>query len=262
MPAIFLYLLKLSATLAIIWLFYYVVLRPLTFHNLNRWYLLGYSLLAFCIPLIDIGPIVTADSPTGSPVYVTLIPTMDDYTPVITTPVVQHTATFSPWNAALLLLMAGMVLLLTRTAIRWVSLTLIRRKATLISNDPAVRIYQVNHPITPFSFGNAIYINPRLHTEKEWAEIIQHEYVHIRQRHTVDILLGELLTIANWYNPFAWLIRHSIRQNLEFIADQQVLDKGFDKKDYQYHLLKVVGHPAYRLANNFNFSSLKKRIIM
>lgn len=263
MPAIFLYLLKLTATLAIIWLFYYVVLRPLTFHRLNRWYFLGYTLLAFFIPLIDIGPIVTSGDPVQDPAYITLIPAMANYTPAPNVNGASYSATtVDPWNMLLALLAAGMVLLLTRTAIRWLSLTRIRSQARLITDEPGVRIYEVNRPINPFSFGKSIYINPRLHTEREWAEIIQHEYVHIRQRHTLDILLGELLTISNWYNPFAWLIRHDIRQNLEFIADQQVLDKGFDKKDYQYHLLKVVGHPAYRLANNFNFSSLKKRIIM
>ena len=86
--------------------------------------------------------------------------------------------------------------------------------------------------------------------------------MHIRQRHTIDILVAEFICIGNWYNPFAWAIRHAIRQNLEFIADQKVLDNGIDRKGYQYHLLKVAGHPAYALANNFNFSSLKKRIIM
>lgn len=84
----------------------------------------------------------------------------------------------------------------------------------------------------------------------------------MKQNHTLDILVGELLCIINWFNPFAWLIRHSIRQNLEFIADDFVLKNGLDKKTYQYHLLKVVGTPQYRIANNFNFSSLKKRIVM
>jgi hypothetical protein len=78
----------------------------------------------------------------------------------------------------------------------------------------------------------------------------------------VDVVFAELLCIVNWYNPFVWLMRYSIRQNLEFVADQKVLGSGVDRKGYQYHLLKVVGDPAYRLANNFNFSSLKKRIIM
>jgi hypothetical protein len=158
-------------------------------------------------------------------------------------------------------LAAGSVVLTARMIVRWLSLIRLRRKATLIGGD-AVKIYQVDEPVIPFSFGSAIYINQHLHTEKEWEDIVLHEYVHIRQRHTLDILIAELVCIANWYNPFAWLIRYSIRQNLEFIADQQVLDKGVDRKGYQYHLLKVMGEPRYRLANNFNFSSLKKRIVM
>jgi hypothetical protein len=68
--------------------------------------------------------------------------------------------------------------------------------------------------------------------------------------------------MLNWYNPFAWLIRKSIRRNLEFIADNNVLETGIDKKQYQYLLLKVNGIASYGMANNFNFSSLKKRIIM
>jgi beta-lactamase regulating signal transducer with metallopeptidase domain len=74
--------------------------------------------------------------------------------------------------------------------------------------------------------------------------------------------MAEMLCILNWYNPFAWFIRHNIRQNLEFIADDNVVRSGMDIKAYQYHLLKVVGIPQYRIANQFNFSSLKKRIMM
>jgi hypothetical protein len=114
----------------------------------------------------------------------------------------------------------------------------------------------------PFSFGDSIYLNKNSHTDKELEEIIMHEYVHVKQRHSVDILIAELLCIVNWYNPFSWFMRHSIRQNLEFIADDNVVRSGINKKDYQYHLLKVVGIPQYRIANQFNFSSLKKRIIM
>ena len=89
-----------------------------------------------------------------------------------------------------------------------------------------------------------------------------HEYVHVKQKHTVDILWSEFICIINWYNPFAWLMRHSIRQNLEFIADDSVITTGIDKKNYQYLLLKVIGNNQYSIAQKFNFSSLKKRIAM
>jgi hypothetical protein len=84
----------------------------------------------------------------------------------------------------------------------------------------------------------------------------------VKQKHTHDIIWSELLCILNWYNPFAWLIRKAIRQNLEFIADDKVLEQGLDKRKYQYLLLKVTGNNHFSIANQFNFSSLKKRIAM
>jgi hypothetical protein len=101
-----------------------------------------------------------------------------------------------------------------------------------------------------------------LHSEDELQRIILHEMVHVKQKHTIDLVIGECLSIINWYNPFAWLIRNAIRQNLEFIADKNVLDKGYDKKEYQYLLLKVIGLSQYSIANNFSLPNLKKRIIM
>lgn len=259
MPALLLYLVKFSCSLGILWLFYRLVLRSLTFYNWNRWYLMGYSILCFLIPFINIGPI-RGEDPALQPVIIQYIPVIGEPAhPAL--PTAAGPAAMNPWNYLLLVLALGSSFLLIRFAVRWCSLYAIRRKALLIGDGP-IRIFHVGHPIAPFSFGNAIFINPDQHSQNQWEEIILHEYVHIRQRHTLDILFGELLVIVNWYNPFAWLIRHSIRQNLEFIADRAVLETGRDKKDYQYHLLKVVGENRYRIANNFNFSSLKKRIIM
>jgi len=257
MPPVFLYFEKLSVSLAIAWTFYQLVLRRLTFYGWNRWYLLGYSCLCFFIPLIDVGTVVERG---GEPLVVRYIPSIGNQGLRLVMPREQSVG-FSAWDLAFIVLAVGAGFFLIRLVVRWVSLRKVRHGSRLI-RDGKIRIYQVGKTITPFSFGNAIYINPQLHTEKEWAEIILHEYVHIRQRHSMDIIFGELLCIVNWYNPFAWLIRYSIRQNLEFAADRQVLGSGVDKKGYQYHLLKVVGDPGYRLANNFNFSSLKKRIIM
>lgn len=258
MPTVLLYLLKLSISLAIVWLFYQLLLRRLTFYNWNRWYLLGYSLLAFFIPLVNIGSMLSGDNFSHEPLVIQFIPVIGKYTPVAAG---RQFFTWNAWNILGAVIVLGAFVLLLRSVVRCLSLRRFRAQARRMDH-PDIRIYEVEERIIPFSFGNAIYINPKLHTEKEWEDIILHEYVHVKQRHTIDILLAELLCIINWYNPFAWLIRLSLRQNLEFIADQQVLAGGVDKKGYQYHLLKVIGEPAYRLATNFNFSSLKKRIIM
>jgi hypothetical protein len=255
MPLIVLYLLKCSISLAIVWLFYQLLLRRLTFYMMNRWYLLGYAFLSFLLPLVHIA--VPDEGKAAGPVQVIR------YIPVIAagTGMAAGERVFTGWDLILGMAALGALFLAIRLLVRWMSLRHIRKDATLV-REGTVKVYQVDRPVIPFSFGNAIYINAKLHTEKEWEEIILHEYVHVRQRHTVDIILAEVLCIVGWFNPFSWLIRHAIRQNLEFIADAQVLASGLDRKSYQYHLLKVIGEPSYRLANNFNFSSLKKRIIM
>jgi len=258
MPSIVLYLIKCSISLSIVWLFYQLLLRRLTFYSMNRWYLIGYAMLSFLLPLIHI--VLPAEGEMAGNMQ------MIRYIPMITglpsgAGSGAREVVYTGWDALLLVLAVGALLQLTRLLIRYLSLRRIRKEAVLIQ-DSQVAIYHVNEPIIPFSFGKAIYINSRLHSEKEFEEIILHEYVHVQQRHSVDILVGEILCIVSWFNPFSWLIRYSIRQNLEFIADRQVLASGLDRKAYQYHLLKVVGESRYRLANNFNFSSLKKRIIM
>ena len=133
------------------------------------------------------------------------------------------------------------------------------RKAEWIPAE-GMNIYQINEAIIPFSFGNSIFINSTQHTENELREIIRHEFIHVKQKHTADILWAELMCMLNWYNPFAWALKNAMRQNLEFIADHQVLENGVDKKQYQYLLLKVIGNDQFSIAQKFNFSSLKKNV--
>ncbi len=261
MSALFFYIVKLSIGMAAVYLFYRLLLQRLTFYRWNRFCLLVYPVCCFILPFIDVAPLLSAGySTTGG--IVEYIPSVQYYmVPVTAAPVTESRELINPWLFVTVLMGAGMLLLLCRLLLQWFSFLQIRRQAVLLSDD-GVKLYGVNADIMPFSFANGIYLNPAMYKPQELEEIIRHEYVHVRQKHTIDILLGELLCILNWYNPFAWLLRHAIRQNLEFIADNTVLHSGVDKKAYQYLLLKVVGAAAFRVANQFNFSSLKKRIVM
>jgi len=145
---------------------------------------------------------------------------------------------------------------------RFISILRIRSKGSLsIINGTKVII--LNEEIAPFSFMNWIFINPSLHSEAELNQILTHEKIHVNQGHTWDVILSEILTIVLWINPFAWLMKREIRENLEFIADNKVVTSGFDSKNYQYHLLQLsYQSPDLKLTNKFNISPLKKRIKM
>ncbi|MDF2193107.1 M56 family metallopeptidase [Paraflavitalea sp. CAU 1676] len=250
------YILKLSIALTVVYLFYWLLLRRLTFHNWNRWYLLLYSAVCFLIPMVDVGSLLQRRGWIDATV-VNYIPSLTNagkaYLPVERKEIV--------WAVVSLLVAAGTVLMLIRMLVQYWSLRRLLSSAVLLS-DGDVKLFHVEKKIIPFSTGNAIYVNRHLHQDHELREIIRHEFIHIKQRHSLDLWWSELLCITNWYNPFAWLIRKAIRQNLEYIADHQVLQSGLDRKQYQYLLLKVTGVAPFSFTSNFNFSSLKKRIVM
>ena len=258
------YLVKLSISLSVVWLFYQFILRRLTFYNSNRWYLIAYTLLSFFIPFINIS--ILLENNSGANNYlIQFIPSVHQYTLALEEashcPSPIWSTSYDKWDWTAFVLMIGAGIFLLRFILRYISFIRIRNRSKLISED-GIKIYQVNESIIPFSFGKSVFINPNLHTEDELREIVCHEFVHAKQNHTIDIVWAELLCIINWYNPFSWLLKRSIRQNLEFIADNKVVENGIDKKQYQYLLLKVIGNNQYSIAPKFNFSSLKRRIAM
>jgi len=260
-PVFFSYLLKLNIGLVLIYLFYRLVLQNLTFYNWNRFYLLSFIVLSFLIPLVNISVLWEGARDAPLPALPRFIYPVEALTS--TSMVVPKAANegFTLWDWLLLVMLSGSGILLVKTVVQFFSFMRLKRMARLVSNQ-GINIYQIDADILPFSFGRSIFLNPANYSEPNLQEIIKHELVHVQQGHSIDIILMELVSILNWYNPFSWLLRQQLRQNLEFIADNRVLQSGIDKKTYQYLLLQVNGLPAFPLANQFNFSPLKKRIVM
>ncbi|MHA4739971.1 M56 family metallopeptidase [Dyadobacter sp. MSC1_007] len=258
------YLLKLSISLAVVTLFYELVLRRLTFYQRNRWYLFFYSALCFVVPLVDIGNLVETNKEAISYVVIQKIPTLSA-APAAPAYIAPGDAPMEPTASVdwiFIVLITGMAVMLLRFGFHILSLIKIKRQSRLVSDEGDVRIYHFDQQLTPFSFGKSIFYNPAMHDVVELQDIILHEYIHVTQRHTVDVLWAELVCILNWYNPFAWKLSHAIRQNLEYIADEKVLENHADTKAYQYLLLKTAMGPEFRLAHQFGYLSLKKRIVM
>ncbi|GGM93502.1 hypothetical protein GCM10010967_28320 [Dyadobacter beijingensis] len=260
------YLLKLSVGFGVIALFYHLVLRQLTFFDANRHYLRFYSALCFLIPLININTFFgESPEPTRTRTFVQSVPAITR-TPAPETPVFQAAVPEAPASLTaadwlMIVWAVGAAVMLVRLLLQVRSYLRIRAQAQLVSHD-GVKIYHFDLKMSPFSFWNAIFYNPRLHEPGELQDMILHEYIHVRQRHSVDVIWSELICMINWFNPFAWLIRSAIRQNLEYIADQKVLENHADTKTYQYLLLKTAIGPEFALVNQFGYHSLKQRIVM
>jgi TonB family protein len=126
-----------------------------------------------------------------------------------------------------------------------------------------VHIRQTDVKGSPFSFFRWIFIHQEMMDEPCLHEVLLHERTHVRQWHSVDVLLSEVFCILCWFNPFAWILRREVRVNLEYLADQSVVDKGHDARTYQYHLLALTYQGSVAtLSNNFNVLPLKQRIKM
>ena len=99
--------------------------------------------------------------------------------------------------------------------------------------------------------------------EQQDAAILAHERAHIRLRHSWDVLLADLLTALQWFNPAMWMLRADLRAIHEYEADRAVLSQGIDAHQYQYLLItKAAGIGGYSIANGISHSTLKNRINM
>lgn len=255
-----LYLLQVNVGLILFYALYKLVCTRDTFFRSRRFILIVSLVLPFILPFIDVREWLESRDRM-------IMLTHFDYSAVLPEIVVGSEAAetgnrvfvLSEWIGYLYL--AGVLVLLVRLAIQAFCLyRLILRMPEKEING--VRVKCLNDPSGPFSFFGWIFMNPAAVKEDEISEILTHEMAHVKQHHSVDVLLAEMVSICCWMNPFAWLLKREVRLNLEFLADRKVMEAGFATKSYQYHLLGLAYNHKYGLSNNFNFSHLKQRIIM
>ncbi|WP_418548545.1 TonB family protein [Parabacteroides goldsteinii] len=257
----FAYFLKVNVAFVLFYAFYRLLFYKDTFFKLRRASLLAFFGLALLYPLLNIQEWVKEQEPMTEviQIYSAILPEM-----TVTPEVVVKT----DWKGILLsassyMYWGVMALLFVRFFIQLSSILLLayRSRRTVIHGVP---VYRLDKPAGPFSFFKMIFIHPESHSEKEIDEILTHECTHVFQWHSVDVMICELITVICWVNPFAWLLKREVRHNLEYLADNTVIQSGYDCKSYQYHLLGLAHHyqAAATLYNSFNVLHLKNRISM
>src|SRR5690606_21800167 len=112
-----------------------------------------------------------------------------------------------------------------------------------------------------FSFFNYIFIGKQL-VKEERETILKHEWVHVKQKHSLDMLFFEILRILFWFNPFIYMYQNRISVVHEFLADAEAVK--YNKTQYYQNLLSQVFHTRQVSFINpfFKQSLIKKRIVM
>jgi TonB family protein len=255
MNAMFIYLVESAICLLVLFPVYWFFLRRDTFFRLNRFYLLAMVLLSMLVPLIPFH-LVSPGPPSA------FVIALD---PVLITPAkVQQTLTeHIQWvEIATVVYCTGMLIFFLRFALQLFQLFRITRRFGIRKNGDQQVIF-VDRGYSPFSFFNLIFINEEMIPAGSLPAILEHEKVHIRQRHTFDMILIELAAIIQWFNPVIWLAGREMKILHEYLADEGVLQTGISHTRYQQMILdETMGIPVNGLTNNFNVSILKKRIVM
>jgi len=254
-------------------MFYKLLLQKETFYNLNRFVLLACMLVAFTLPLLPIPQQFSLQKQKETVAIPSAKKTdvKESTTELKTIPVneVLVNETKQQFNMALVmqwivyLYWFGVIVFALNFLMQAVIL-LYRAYTSEIIRDGKFRIVEITGDKAPCSFANNIFINPEKYEWETYNQILLHEKIHIEQKHTIDLLLAEIVLVFQWFNPFAWQWRKALESNLEFLTDNEMLQQGsVEKESYQFSLLKVAA-PQFPLSltTNYNQSLLKKRIIM
>ncbi|WP_149242940.1 M56 family metallopeptidase [Dyadobacter sp. 32] len=268
---LFPYLFKVSFLLAILTVSYRWLIQYETFSKINRVLLLFNMAAAWSLPLIplpDWGPVnVQTEFHQTIPKLAKAAPDIAREigprgTPNALDPI-SHSSEVD-WVALFYLIYwLGATVMIVRLLyqLREIVIKLLSIPSKLYTKG--VRLIQDPKTISPFSFFCWIIYNPERHSDLELQHILAHESEHVSQKHSIDLLFVELQKIMLWFNPFAWVHQKLVQENLEYLVDQSVLRDGFEKKQYQLSLLKVVMRTSeLPLTNSFAQSLLKKRIKM
>ena len=260
MITILYYLLKVVLCSSILYTYYWFILRNKQFHQYNRFYLMGISVLSWLIPFIKID--IIKEQVVAAPKVLNFVDLIADKNSSIEQDVIIKSSQFN-WDNLLLIIAISISLLLI---IRFVkSLWNIRK---LIKQYPLKKLFNLYLVMTdvegnPFSFFNYIFWNTSIDLNSEVGKkILAHEVAHIDENHSFDKLLIELQLIIGWFNPITWLIRNELYLIHEFIADQKSIQNN--DTSILAELLLTSAYPTQKhfLSNSFFFSPIKRRIQM
>jgi len=246
------YVLKASGILTLFYFVYQAFLKKETFFRVNRYFLLIGVIAAFICPFIIIDT------------YIEITPS--PFASTNSLPESYYFETSQPafnWQDLLFIAyLIGILVLGLKFMFQLLAIRKVIRSNHISKKDGCIYV-ETDRDIAPFSFFRYIFYNPDKFEPLELEAILKHERAHSSQQHSIDLLIAHLVTIVMWGNPFSWLYKKNIEQNLEFLADDTAIKNVASERAYKYTLLKVSGNQFFTpITNNFYSSLIKKRIVM
>ena len=266
------YQFKVAILIALFYVFWKLLASKGTWHSLNRMVLLFTTIASFVLPLcvfnihqtIEVTSVMAEHSADAR--YLSLVSeTGKDSLPagnLVLTNNLFPEVSFDYQFIFVIIYIIGVLVVLLRLLLSLYKLHKLETISEKHHLDNGVRIAVCDKVKSPFSWRKTIYMN---HNDFEEGApmLLEHELGHIRLHHSADIIIVELITAMQWFNPTIWLLRADLRTVHEYEADQQVISNGFDEIQYLHLLIKRTAiQNGYSVANGFCNSTLKNRISM
>ena len=270
MSSFLLYEAKVALLLAVFYIGYRVLLSHETLHRLNRIVLTGSVIVSFLLPFCVLTVHRTVMVPASAPVSILPsepMPSVLPKDPQDLPAIAAEAAASTPQGGWLLTLLtfiyfAGVAFCLVRMVVELIQVSRILRSGEILPGKDGKTLVVVDRDIAPFSWMKWIVLS-REDFESGNRHILAHEYAHICLGHARDLLVINILSALQWFNPVMRMLKEDLRALYEYEADDAVLRGGANIKEYQYSLIrKAVSASGYSITNSFNHSILKNRITM
>lgn len=255
------FIIESGVSLSLLALIYIFFLRKETFFRTNRLFLLGSVLFSVLLPMLRLR--VFAPKPVMlSEITVTQYRNVLESITVYGHGFAGHIEkTVLSAQTVIYIYLAGVTVLLGLFIFRMIQI-LLKINNNRVEQGQGFKLVLLDNETTPFSFLGYVFVSRNLLSEAGYSRMLAHELEHVRQGHSFDVIVLEILTAFQWFNPFMWLLRRAIRENHEFLADQAVLNSGASRGEYKQLLLNQFIGGQLVIANNFNYSLIKNRIKM
>lgn len=247
------YLLETAACLAVFLAVYNIFLRKETFFTANRIYLLVSASISPIIPILNLPAPEIAVSPLPELVYPAVSVTQGLSVPANTLEFIDLL-----W----IVYIAGIAVYIIRFLFQIFQLVRLYRSGN-VQVTGNIKVIVSKKEISPFSFFNMIFLPESESINNGIEQIVAHEKIHVKQGHTIDLVLMELIAAIQWFNPILILYKRALKELHEYIADSGVINNGYNKADYQSLILnQSAGCKLVEFADTFDKSLIKRRFSM
>lgn len=245
------YIIDTQICLAVLYLFYILVLKERVSHQWARLFLLLSVPLALTIPLLKI-PLLPGIENIEIMVY---------ETQMVDTEFIAPAVSVSTINYFLLTYLIGIGVMVIWTSVGvWKISRLIR--LSRVERIDKLKVIFTSQKTTAYSIFDYIFINQTIRNSDMLNEVLAHERVHINLRHTFDLIFMSLVRCIFWFNPIVWHTGSLLRKVHEYQVDEKVIEQGYSVKRYVNLLILSEAGISPEFASTLSYSLTKNRIRM